>query len=288
MDEREGTLTTSDGRTLAYLERGPVDGAPIVLHHGSPGSRLSRHFDDAVYEGLRVICYDRPGYGRSDRNAARDVSSAARDVAALADALGLDRFAVMGVSGGGPHALACAALLPERVTRVAILVGAAPSDDPEFDFLAGMSELNVKEFNAALVGEEALRVELRPYYEMVRDDPELLFQVIEAEVPEADRERLARPEARAAMTASFAEAVVQGMDGWLDDGLAFARSWGFGLEQVTVPTRLWQGELDVFVPRTHGEYLAHKIPGANFELLPGLGHMLLSHFPAAWAWLLEA
>jgi pimeloyl-ACP methyl ester carboxylesterase len=123
---------------------------------------------------------------------------------------------------------------------------------------------------------------------MVRADPELLVKVIEAEVPAADRERLARPEARAAMTASFVEAVAQGMDGWVDDGLAFARNWGFGLEQVTVPTRLWQGELDVFVPRLHGEYLARKIPGASFELLPGLGHMLLSHFPAAWAWLLEA
>jgi pimeloyl-ACP methyl ester carboxylesterase len=288
MAEREGTISAPDGRTLAYLERGDLDGPPILVHHGTPGSRLSRHYDDSVYDGLRVICYDRPGYGRSDRNGGRSVASAADDTAALADALGLERFPVMGVSGGGPHALACAALLPDRVTRAAILVGAAPSDDPEFDFLEGMTELNVKEFSAALRGEQALREDLRPYYEMLKDDPEQLVQVIEAAVPESDRERLARPEARAAMKASFVEAVVQEMDGWVDDGLAFARSWGFGLEQVSVPTRLWQGELDVFVPRTHGEYLARTIPGASFELLPGLGHMLLSHFPVAWAWLLDA
>src|SRR3954453_18638537 len=102
MEEREGTVTTADGRTLAYLERGDLDGPPILAHHGTPGSRLSRHPNDAVYEGLRVISYDRPGYGRSDRNAGRDVASAAPDAATIADALGLERFPVMGVSDGRP------------------------------------------------------------------------------------------------------------------------------------------------------------------------------------------
>ena len=114
------------------------------------------------------------------------------------------------------------------------------------------------------------------------------MQTLEAELPPADQERLAQPGPRAELKRSFVEAVAQGMEGWADDGLAFARAWGFGLDQVAVPTRLWQGELDVLVPRTHGEYLARTIPGASFDLLPGLGHMLLSHFPAAWAWLLEA
>lgn len=287
MLEREGMVRTPDGRALAYLERGDPDAPAIVLNHGTPGSRLGRHYDDAVYEGVRVICYDRPGFGRSARRPGRDVASAADDVATLADALGLDRFPVMGVSGGGPHALACAALLPERVTRAAVLVGAAPSDDPEFDFLAGMSDLNVKEFTAALAGEQALREELRPYYDMLKEDPELIVQVIEAEVPDADRERLAPPEPRAAIKRSFAEAVAQGMDGWVDDGLAFAGAWGFDLGGIGTEVRLWQGELDVLVPRAHGEYLARKIPGATFELLPGLGHMLLSHWPEAWAWLLD-
>lgn len=288
MDVREGTARTSDGRTIAYLERGDLDAPAIIAHHGTPGSRLSRHYDDAVYVGLRVICYDRPGYGGSDRNAGRDVASAAADVAAVADQLGLERFPVMGASGGGPHALACAALLPDRVTRAAIFVGAAPSDDPEFDFLEGMTDLNVQEFTAALAGEDALRAELRPYYEMLVDDPEQLLVTLEAELPEADRERLAEPRTRAEMTRSLVEAVAQGTDGWVDDGLAFARAWGFGLDQVAAETRLWQGELDVLVPRAHGEYLARKIPGASFELLPGLGHMLMSHFRDAWLWLVEA
>src|SRR3954470_15951460 len=214
MEEREGTVTTADGRTLAYLERGDLDGPPILAHHGTPGSRLSRHPNDAVYEGLRVISYDRPGYGRSDRNAGRDVASAAADAATIADALGLERFPVMGVSGGGPHALACAALLPQRVTRAAILVGAAPSDDPDFDFLAGMTELNVKEFTAALAGEGPLRAELRPYYEMITNDPEVMVRMLEAELPPPDRERLAEAGPREALKLSFVEAVAQGTDGW--------------------------------------------------------------------------
>src|SRR5690349_8160356 len=109
--EREGTITTRDGRTLAYREHGESD-APAIFHlHGTPGSRFTRHPDPSVYEGLRVVAYDRPGYGRSDAQTGRSVASAAADVEDLADTLGLERFAVMGVSGGGPHALACAALL---------------------------------------------------------------------------------------------------------------------------------------------------------------------------------
>src|SRR3954449_1418019 len=136
----------------------------------------------------------------------RDVASAAADAATIADALGLERFPVMGVSGGGPHALACAALLPQRVTRAAILVGAAPSDDPDFDFLAGMTELNVKEFTAALAGEGPLRAELHPYYEMIKDDPEVMVRTLEAELPPPDRERLAEPGPRDALKLSFVEA----------------------------------------------------------------------------------
>jgi pimeloyl-ACP methyl ester carboxylesterase len=121
---REGTIELPDGRALAYVERGPEDGAPVIFHHGTPGSRAGHHPDPGVYaeSGVRAVSYDRAGYGRSDRLGGRDVVDVVGDISVLADGLGFGRFAVMGVSGGGPHALACGALLPDRVTR-------APNDD---------------------------------------------------------------------------------------------------------------------------------------------------------------
>jgi pimeloyl-ACP methyl ester carboxylesterase len=282
---REGTVRTADGRTLAYAEWGDPDGLPVVFHHGTPGTRLDRHPDDAVYDGFRVLAADRPGYGRSDRDPGRTVASVAKDTAALADELGLERFVVLGVSGGGPHALACAALLPGRVARAAIVVGAAPSDDPDFDFLAGMAEINLKEFGAALRGREAIEAELAQYVETTRANPEAVIDEIASELPEYDREVLERPAVRAVFRESLAESVRQGTAGWADDDLAFARGWGFRLEEVNVPVRLWQGELDVLVPRSHGEYLAAKIPDSAFELVPGAGHMLLDHWRDVLGWL---
>jgi pimeloyl-ACP methyl ester carboxylesterase len=282
---REGTVRTADGRTLAYAEWGDPDGLPVVFHHGTPGTRLDRHPDDAVYDGFRVLAADRPGYGRSDRDPGRTVASVAKDTAALADELGLERFVVLGVSGGGPHALACAALLPGRVARAAIVVGAAPSDDPDFDFLAGMAEINLKEFGAALRGREAIEAELAQYVETTRANPEAVIDEIASELPEYDREVLERPPVRAVFRESLAESVRQGTAGWADDDLAFARGWGFRLEEVNVPVRLWQGELDVLVPRSHGEYLATKIPDSAFELVPGAGHMLLDHWRDVLGWL---
>src|SRR5919201_6415858 len=133
---REGTITTPDGRTLAYVERGPKDGVPLVACHGTPGSRYSRHPDPGIYDrhGVRAIIYDRPGYGRSDPQPRRSVADAAADVEAITDDFGFDRFAVVGGSGGAPHALACGALLGDRVIRVGALVTPAPSDADDFDF----------------------------------------------------------------------------------------------------------------------------------------------------------
>jgi pimeloyl-ACP methyl ester carboxylesterase len=281
----EGTVVVSDGRVLAYAERGDRDGTPVVLHHGTPGSRLDRHPEAAVYAGFRVVSADRPGYGRSDRRPGRTVASVAEDTAALADALGIDEFAVLGVSGGGPHALACAGLLSARVARAAIVVGAAPADDPEFDFLAGMAEINIKEFGAALEGREAVERELAPYVEATRADPDAVIDEIAAQLPDYDREVLDRPPVRAVFRESLLESVRQGTAGWVDDDLAFAASWGFRLEDVRTPVHLWQGELDVLVPRSHGEYLARKIPDATFELVPGAGHMLLDHWRDVLDWL---
>jgi pimeloyl-ACP methyl ester carboxylesterase len=282
---REGTATAAGGRSVAYAEWGDRDGTPVLFHHGTPGSRLDRHPDKAVYDGFRLVSADRPGYGGSDRDLGRTVASVAADVAAVADELELDRFAVFGVSGGGPHALACAALLPGRVTRAAIVVGAAPSDDPELDFLAGMAEINLKEFAAARRGRAAIEAELAPYVEACRTDPDAVLDQIASELPAYDRQVLERPPVRAVFRESLGESARQGPAGWADDDLAFVAGWGFRLEEVRVPVRLWQGELDVLVPRSHGEYLARKLPDAAFELVPGAGHMLLDHWREVLAWL---
>jgi pimeloyl-ACP methyl ester carboxylesterase len=280
---QDGRLTLADGRTLAYAERGEPVGYPVVFHHGTPGSRHGHHPDPEVYRGIRFLTFDRPGYGLSDPLPGRRVADVAADASALADHLGLERFAVFGASGGGPHALACAALLPDRVERALVMVGAAPSDDPEFDFTAGMAEVNLIEFGAALEGEDALAAVLAPWVEQVADDPEGMLDRLAAELPDYDREVVSRPEIRGELLASFGESVRQGARGWIDDDLAFAAPWGFDLADVRPEVRLLQGELDVLVPRAHCEYLAGKLPRATFELVPGAGHLLFDCWPDALA-----
>src|ERR671935_3108654 len=192
--EREGTVKAPDGRTLAYVERGAPDGVPVIVCHGTPGSRLTRHPDRELYErhGVRMVVYDRPGYGRSDPKPGRTVADAAADIEAIADELGLDRFAVVGGSGGAPHALACGALLGDRVLRVGALVTPAPSDTDDFDFFQGLAEINVKEFGAALEGRDAVDAYLEPYVEALRSDPDGVIDEIASELPEVDRRLLER------------------------------------------------------------------------------------------------
>jgi pimeloyl-ACP methyl ester carboxylesterase len=171
------TVTATDGRTLTVAQWGDLDGFPVFSLHGAPGSRFARHYDESAYVevGARVITYDRPGYGGSDRCRGRRVVGCVADVAAIADELGVERFAVTGGSVGGPHSLAVAARLPDRVTRATCAVGVVPFDTPDFDWFAGMDPLNVKEIGWALEGEEVLAREVEPWAaEMVArvaDDP---------------------------------------------------------------------------------------------------------------------
>jgi pimeloyl-ACP methyl ester carboxylesterase len=282
---REGTIELPDGRTLAYADRGPIDGAPLVFHHGTPGSRAGHHPDVGVYDelGVRVVSYDRAGYGLSDRLEGRDVAAVAADISALGDELGFAQFGVMGVSGGGPHALACAALLGDRVVRAAVLVTPAPNH-PDFDFLAGQTQSNVDEFSAALQGADAIASYLAPYVETLRTDPEAVVDELAAELPPADQAEVARPEIREILLRSWPEAVRQGAAGWMDDDLAFTRPWGFELADVDREVRVWQGELDVLAPQAHGRRVAEQLQHATFELVPGKGHMLYGVWADAFAW----
>jgi pimeloyl-ACP methyl ester carboxylesterase len=285
----EGTFTTPDGRTIGYVERGADDGVPLIVCHGTPGSRLSRHADPEIYErhGVRAVAYDRPGYGLSDRQLGRAVVDATADIAALADHLGFARFAVVGGSGGAPHALACGAVLADRVLRAGALVTPAPPDE-DFDFFEGLADLNVKEFTAAQQGREAIEAFLQPYVDQIRGDVDAVIEEMLTELPEIDRSRGSEPAQRAIMSESWREAVRQGSQGWADDDLAFAKPWGFELEDVTAETRVWQGELDVLTPRTHGEYVAARLPNARFEVLEGGGHFLDPEWAVVLDWLASA
>lgn len=272
-------LTTVDGRTLAYEEVGDPAGAPVFSLHGTPGCRLSgRHPDPSrVSEaGLRLISYDRPGYGGSSRHRGRRVVDCASDIAAIADELEIARFAVSGGSGGGPHALAAGARLPERVTRVECDVGVAPYGAAGLDWFAGMDPVNVREFGSALAGEETLarvlKGEAHKALDQVEDDPVALLSGIELSA--SDLAILEDPGVRDALLAATREMFVQGVWGWVDDNLAIVADWGFDVAELRVPVDVRYGAADVLVPAGHGAWLAAHIPNAHVTVDEHSGHMI--------------
>ena len=269
-------LTLPDGRRLEWSSVGPVDGPVLLDHHGTPGSRhVSRIVARAaVRRGLRFVTTSRPGYGGSDRHAGRSVADVAADSAALLDALRADSAYVSGGSGGGPHALACGALLGHRVRAVAVIAGVAPYDAEGLDWLAGMGEDNVVEFTATQQGEAVLRPLLDTFRpELLNADAEGVLAVLGGLLPDVDRACLTGEVVEDA-AASMAESVSVSVDGWLDDDLAFAKPWGFGLEALaSVRVSIWQGDADLMVPFAHGQWLAGRLPGARVHLLTGEGHL---------------
>lgn len=271
-------VQTSDGRTLAYAQVGLPDGTPVFVLHGTPGSRLSgRHPDPSRVAAarLRVITYDRPGYGRSTRHPGRAVVDCIADVAAIADALRIERFVVTGGSGGGPHALAVAARLPERVIRAECNVSGAPHDAPDLDWYAGMDPENIKEFGWALEGEETLVGELQPHADemLSRLDEDPASVLGDFQLSDADRAVLQDRVVRERMRTSIREALASGVWGWVDDDLAFVKPWGFAVEEIRVPVQVRYGAGDVLVPAGHGEWLARHVPGANVIVDQGAGHL---------------
>lgn len=277
-DNRTRFVNTTDGRALAFEEYGDPAGTPVFVLHGTPGCRLSgRHPDESrvVDVGVRLITYDRPGYGQSDRHKGRQVIDCVADVAAIADELGIERFAVTGGSGGGPHALAVAARLPGRVARVGCDVGVAPYDAPGFDWLAGMDPANVKEFKWALAGEDTLLPELEKQASeaiaKVQADPTALLS--QFELSPADRAVLEDPRVQKTLRASTKESFANGVWGWVDDDLAFTEPWGFDVAELEVPVEIRYGATDVLVPAAHGAWLAAHIPHAAVTVDGEGGHL---------------
>ena len=290
-------ITTRDGRLLCVQSAGDVEGRPVVVHHGTPGSRyLSDDWvADASVDGVRLLSYDRPGYGGSAPEPGRTVADCAPDVRAIADQFGYDRIAVWGWSGGGPHALACAALLPDLVCAVASLGAIAPYGPPDLDYFAGMGQENVDDIKLQLADPASARRKLV-------SDREGVLSMTEDQVGgyAADSDQgfasLVSPQDATAMGAglgawwlrSMQLGLEAGDEGWWDDGVAHFGDWEFELREIDVPVQLWHGRHDKFVPFQHGEWLARNIPGVEAHLTDDDGHMtLFSKLRAIHAWLLS-
>jgi pimeloyl-ACP methyl ester carboxylesterase len=279
-----------DGRKIAVKEWGAPDGNPVFLLHGTPGSRLGPVPRPLVlYQlGIRLITFDRPGYGRSDRRSGRLVADVAADVRAIADFLELDRFGVLGRSGGGPHALACAALLPGRTTRAAVLVGLAPSEADGLDWFADMTESNIGAYREARDGGFQVTARLGPMADQIRANPAQLVTNIYEELDQSDRRIVADVGIKRQLVENYAEAVRHSADGWVDDLLAFTAPWGFDPGSIEIPTMLWHGENDTFSPVGHSRWLGEQIPSSVVIVEPGSAHFgALNVVPNALRWLVQ-
>ena len=286
----ERTVRTPDGRTLAVEESGDPAGRPVLVHMGTPNSRhlYGPNVLDAAARGLRLISYDRPGYGGSSPQPGRTVADCAGDVRAICAELGIDRLATWGISGGGPHVLACAALLPDLVTAAASLASPAPYGAEGLDYFAGMGQDNVDDTRLFLTDEAAARAKTdTDREELLATSPEDAAKAIESLLTPTDAAAL-RGELAEYLTYSSQDGLAPGSQGWFDDN-CMARPWGFDLAGITVPVLLLHGRQDMFVPFGHGEWLAAHIPGVEARLLDDDGHLTLmqNRVPEVHAWLSE-
>jgi pimeloyl-ACP methyl ester carboxylesterase len=277
MPIRFESLPAGDGRSLDVLLGGAASGPALIAHHGTPSD--ASLWDDwdgvAAANGLRLISISRPGYASSTRQPGRRVASVVDDVTAVIDRLDVPWFVTAGWSGGGPHALACGALLPDRCRKVATLAGVGAYGQPDLDFLAGMGPENHAEFGAALEGEPQLRAWLEANAEEMRHvDGPSIAAAFGGLVPQIDKDVLSGGFADRLAT-TMRRGLAGGFDGWVDDDFVFVNDWGFDLAALRIPVTVWQGDLDLMVPFAHGAWLAKHIPTATKRDAPGHGHISL-------------
>jgi pimeloyl-ACP methyl ester carboxylesterase len=270
-------LELGDGRTIGYATWGDPDGAPVLIGHGTPGSRLALApgLDDPEWirqQSLLFVGVDRPGYGYSDPWAEASLLDCAGDLVRVADDLGLERFAALGFSGGAPYVLALGVLVPERLRGVAVVSGLGMLDRP--GALEGMSEADVEDTRIAREAPDELATARGEAARAILEDPEAMFEGLSEELPEVDRRALEKPEVRAFLIETFQEAVRQGATGWIDDELRQVQPWPFRLEEISgVDVRLHHGEADLLVPAHHAKHLAEGISGSRLQLYPDEGHL---------------
>jgi pimeloyl-ACP methyl ester carboxylesterase len=268
------TLRLRDGRILGYAEYGAAGGKPILVFHGSPGARLQARVAHApaLARGIRIIAPDRPGQGLSTGRRGRAIADWADDVRELADALGIARFAVVGISGGGPYAAACAWRLRGRVSCAGIISGVVPGAGP--DLASDLRRRGLGLLNLVLDMPWLLRAVMNLGALPCRRLPRRIFEWVRALAAPEDEAVLCRPEVAAALSASLREAFRNGGQGVADELLLLMRPWTVRLEQIQVPVRLWHGEADGIVPVAMGRYLARSIPHCRAEFILGGGHYL--------------
>ena len=279
-----------DGRRLSVESLGDPDGKPVFMLHGTPGGSngpVPRGI--ALYRlGIRLISYDRPGYPGSDRQEDRTVADAAADVEVIAKYYGFDRFSVVGRSGGAPHALACAAILKDRVICAAALGSLAPCDAEGLDWSAGMTDSNVRAFRYAEADLGALIATLNEQASKARSNSDGLFQLLWPELVGHDKEVISDIALRQIIAQVHVEALRETADGWIDDVIALARPWKFELSEITAPVKLWSGSADVFSPAEHTYWLAKHIPHAEVDIELGKAHFgSVEILPNILAWVAD-
>ena len=268
-------VRTPDGRLLDVRTAGPEGGPTVLFQVGTPsaGALFEPLVALGAERGVRHVAYSRPGYGRSGRAEGRTVADCAGDVAAVMDSLGVERFHTVGWSGGGPHALACAALHPDRTIAAATIASVAPFDAEGLDFLAGMAPENREEFGAATSSPGELRAYLSREREgILAAGPEEIGASLGELLSPVDLQTASGGFAEY-LTALFHGGLETDVWGWFDDDMAFVADWGFELGSIGVPVAVWQGSEDMMVPFAHGRWLAERIPGAAARLLDGEGHL---------------
>jgi pimeloyl-ACP methyl ester carboxylesterase len=269
-----------DGRRLAYMERGRPDGFPILHHHGMPGSRLQHEAEADFYEqlGVRMITPDRPGYGLSDPHPAGRLVDWPADVLDLMDSLGVERFGVTALSGGGIYALACAAVIPNRITDVVVTGCPAPMQIK--DAFRGMQLMSRAGIWLAANAPWLLEAVVGAASGFVSRHPAFTFEHFNRDAAPADRRWLAMPSVAGGAIDDIREGLRNGAGGYARDLELLARPWGFALEDIRVPVDLWHGDADHVIPPRHAQYLASVIPGARLHMCPGEAHLLLwNHLP---------
>jgi pimeloyl-ACP methyl ester carboxylesterase len=262
----------------------------VFLLHGTPGGRYGpRPRGIVLYRlGIHLISYDRPGYPGSDRQEGRTVADAAADVKAIADNFGIDRFSVVGRSGGAPHALACAALLKDRVTCAAALGSLAPYDAEGLDWSVGMADSNVRAYRDAEADLGALIATLNEQARQVRGNSEGLLKLLWPELGDHDKEVIGDIALRRIIAQVHAKALRETADGWIDDVIALSRPWDFKLSEIAAPVKLWSGSDDVFSPASHTHWLAKRINSADPEIRLGAAHFgSVEILPRILTWVAE-
>jgi pimeloyl-ACP methyl ester carboxylesterase len=284
------TIPVGGGRELCVDLAGDPDGRPILVQSGEPMSRLQfgGWIADAQKKSIRLISYDRPGYGGSTANPGHSVASGAADVRAIAEALGYSRLGIWGISGGGPYALGCAALLPDLAVAVVSVASIAPYGIEGFDYFAGMGESNVEGTELFFADKAAARLDLAEgragilaaTQEDFAEELKSLLSPVDTKVLTGDLAQW--------LLESHKVALAPGDQGWWDNGAAYLTDWGFDLQDIQVPVKIWHGHEDRFVPVQHGEWLAANVAGAEAEISNRDGHLtMIGRAGDFHDWLLE-